>query len=129
MCPPPVRVLLASLVLAASGGAACARSRAAKGPEVEPGTYNGRPERYVGLLQLQVGEDGKATFLNVVSAHLPPVELERREVRLEPGPEGRLCMEPAPDSVEKCLTRAGDGALVVVTRPEGHSIRLERVPR
>ncbi|WP_257457750.1 hypothetical protein [Archangium lipolyticum] len=128
MRPRPIRVLLASLVLAASGGAGCARSRAA-GPQVEPGTYNGRPERYVGLLQLQVREDGKGTFLNVVSAHLPPVELERREVRLEPGPEGRLCMEPAPDSVEKCLTRTGDGALVVVTRPEGHSIRLERMPR
>ncbi|HZI12177.1 MAG TPA: hypothetical protein VE153_17470 [Myxococcus sp.] len=108
---------------------ACARPPPAPPPPlVAPGTYNGRPPKYVGLLQLTVREDGTATFLNVVSVHLPPRELERREVKLERGADGRVCMNPAPDAVEPCLAQEQGGALTVKTKDEGTAVLLEPVP-
>ncbi|RKH67298.1 hypothetical protein [Corallococcus llansteffanensis] len=100
-------------------------------PLVAPGIYNGRPPRHVGLLQLKVREDGTATLLHVVSAHLPPVELERREVRLERGAEGRVCMSPEPEALEPCLTLGADGGLNVRAREEdaeGLPVLLKREP-
>ncbi len=121
-----VRALLGLVVFSAL---ACARPPPAPPPPlVAPGTYNGRPPKYVGLLQLQVREDGSATFLNVVSVHLPPRELERREVRLERGADGRVCMSPAPDAVEPCLAQEQGGALTVTTKDEGTAVLLEPVP-
>ncbi len=126
-----------ALLGAVTGALACARSPAVVIPppapsvRVEPGTYNGRPPRHVGLLQLNVREDGSAIFLHVVSNHLPPVELERLEVRLEPGADGSLCMSPSPVALEPCLKREVDGALTALTREANgapRAVRLERVP-
>lgn len=120
----------ALLLAVAVAGLACARPPPAPPPPlVAPGTYNGRPPRHVGLLQLKVREDGGATFLHVVSVHLPPRELERREVRLERGADGRVCLSPAPEAVEPCLAVEQDGALTVTTQgEEGRAVRLERGP-
>lgn len=121
-----VRGLVLAGVLSA---VACARTPPAPPPPlVAPGTYNGRPPKYVGLLQLTVREDGTGTFLNVVSVHLPPRELERLEVRLEQGADGRVCMSPAPAAVEPCLAREQGGALTVKTKDEGTAVVLEPVP-
>lgn len=124
---------------AVTGALACARSPPVAGVApppappvlVEPGTYNGRPPRHVGLLQLDIRRDGSATFLHVVSNHLPPVELERLEVRLEPGANGRFCMSPAPTALEPCLQREAEGALTVLARDANNApreVRLERAP-
>ena len=118
--------------VALTGALACARAPVtASAFPVAPGTYNGRPPHYVGLLQLSVRPDGTATFLNVVSVHLPPVELERREVRLERGAEGQVCMRPPPEALEPCLMLGDDGVLTVMTREPGAEpipVRLERAP-
>ncbi|RKH39103.1 hypothetical protein [Corallococcus sicarius] len=145
MSPGEVRAsrsLFAALVVASA--LACTRPVAPAPPSVEPappappakplvapGIYNGRPPQHVGLLQLKVREDGTATLLHVVSAHLPPVELERREVRLERGPEGRICLSPEPEALEPCLTLDADGGLNVRTREEdaeGIPVLLKREP-
>lgn len=121
--------VLRAWVVAAVSAVACARPPPAPPPVlVAPGTYNGRPPKHVGLLQLKVREDGSATFLHVVSVHLPPQELERREVKLERGPDGRVCMSPAPQAVEPCVALEQGGALTVKTRDEGTAVLLEPVP-
>lgn len=91
-----------------------------------PGLYSGPTHRPHGLLQLEVGADGKGHFRRVVSIHLPPAEIENKDVTLTITKE-TVCLAPAPSQIEKCLKRTPKG-LVAKLIDEGVEVLLELRP-
>lgn len=109
-----MRVLAALLVVA------CAT------PTLLPGLYSARKTKGVGLIQLEVRPNGSATLRNVVSVHLPPVEVESVSVKLV-WVKGKLCMRPAPQTVHPCFTVNSDGDVALKTLPDNDAVILKKV--
>ena len=91
-----------------------------------PGLYSGATHEPHGLLQLEVRGDGKGHFRRVVSIHLPPAEIEKKDVTLTVTKD-TVCLAPAPSQIEKCLKRTPKG-LVAKLIDEGVEVLLELRP-
>ena len=79
-----------------------------------PGLYTGATRQPHGLVQLEIGANGKGHFRRVISIHLPPAEIENRDVTLTVTKE-TVCLAPAPTAIEKCLKRTPKGLVAVLT--------------
>lgn len=79
-----------------------------------PGLYSGATRQPHGLVQLEVGADGKGHFRRVISIHLPPAEIENKDVAVTVTKE-TVCLAPPPSSIEKCLKRTPKGLVAVLT--------------
>jgi hypothetical protein len=105
-------------------GALSACGALLKRPPLAPGHYSAETKKYVGFVSLEARKDGSATFLNVVSAHLPPVELERAEVKLTKQ-AGKICLSPAPKTIEPCLTLKTKTQLEATVKEDGSTLLLQ----
>ncbi|MCV4732674.1 hypothetical protein OFB80_32800, partial [Escherichia coli] len=70
-------------------------------------------------MKLDSDEKGKTLFLNIVTLHLPPTEIERLETTAKHTDKGRICFDPPPRTIEPCLVSFTDDEVVVKTKPEG----------
>lgn len=71
------------------------------------GYYSGSLPDRPAFLQLRVtGATG--VFKQVITVHLPPAEVESVEVKLVVT-ASRVCLSPAPRSIEPCLKRTDQG--------------------
>jgi hypothetical protein len=90
------------------------------------GRFSGAPTSYIGRLILEIAEDGSYSFLNLVTMHLPPVELENRHGQVTfSGDKG--CLLPAPEAIEPCFTAQGPDMLQVVQKRDGKQVTLRRI--
>lgn len=90
------------------------------------GTFSAETPKNPGFIRLEIKPDGTALLLNVVTVHLPPVELERLETMLNQSKDGALCFAEKPKTVEPCLVLADARAVVVKLIPEGTLLKLEK---
>ena len=93
------------------------------------GSYSGEIPRNPGFLKLEFGENGKTLFLNIVTLHLPPTEIERLETTAKYADNGRICFDPQPRTIEPCLVSFTDDEVVVKTRPDGAEVKLKKIKK
>lgn len=79
-----------------------------------------------GFLKLEIQKDGKALFLNVVTMHLPPAEIERFESKLTQK-NGKLCFAENPKTIDPCLVSASENEIVVRLSSDKKEITLKRI--
>ena len=90
------------------------------------GNFSAEMPKSPGFLRLEIKPDGTTLFLNVATVHLPPVELERLETKLNRGKDGALCFAEKPKTIEPCLISADERAVVVKLIPDGTQMKLEK---
>ena len=94
------------------------------------GNYSGKLPKTPGFLKLEIKEDGSVTFLNVVTVHLPPVEIERLETKLTSSNNNpALCFETKPKTVEPCFVSANEREIVVKLVSDGSEVKLKRIEK
>jgi hypothetical protein len=92
-----------------------------------PGLYSGATRQPHGLIQLEVGANGKGRFRQVISIHLPPAEIESIDVTLTVTKD-TVCLSPAPGAIEKCLRRTKDGLVAVLSENNAELLLVFRPP-
>lgn len=92
------------------------------------GSFSGDAPKYHGFLKLDVNKNGSATFLNVVTIHLPPTEIERLKTKLK-FQDNRLCFEEKPKTIEQCLTAATQNEITVKLASDGAEVKLKRIEK
>ena len=95
-------------------------TRAGGAPEIRPGVYSGPAPDHIGFLQIELYPDGTAIFRRVVTMHLPPAELETKRVSF-----AAKCVEPAPETIERCAVGTSSVSITIVAKPGGQRVRLE----
>lgn len=79
-----------------------------------------------GFLKLEIQKDGKVLFLNVVTVHLPPTEIERFESKIT-RKDGKICFAEKPKTIAPCLVSASDNEIVVKLAADGKEITLKKI--
>lgn len=79
-----------------------------------------------GFLKLEIQKDGKALFLNVVTLHLPPAEIERFESKITQK-DGKYCFAENPKTVEPCFVSVSDNEIVIRLSSDKKEISLKRI--
>ncbi len=80
-----------------------------------------------GFVKLEIAEDGTATLLNVVTIHLPPVEIERLKTKISRTKNDQLCFETKPKTIEPCLISVAEDEIVVKLVSENVELKLTRI--
>lgn len=97
--------------------------------KISKGVYAGTPDGYVGLFHLEVQDSFHAVFKNIISIHLPPVEVEVVHVKLIYEPDTKsVQMEPSPKSIDSRITIVSPDSLKVVQSDKGTEIILIKQP-
>lgn len=89
------------------------------------GTFRAELPKTSGFLKLQIDADGKVLFLNVVTLHLPPAELERLETKVN-FKDGKFCFETKPQTVEQCAVSADSEEIVLKMESNQIEVRLKK---
>lgn len=112
----------------ANRGATDAKTKETK--KMIAGNYSGELPKTPGFLKLEIKEDGGVTFLNVVTVHLPPVEIERLETKLSSANDNSApCFQTKPKTIEPCLVSANEKEIIVKLIPGGTEVRLKRIQK
>lgn len=90
------------------------------------GNFSGDTPKSPGFLKLEIKSDGSALFLNVVTVHLPPAEIERLETKVKEN-KGTICFETKPQTVEQCAVSASEREIVLKLLSDNSEIKLKRV--
>lgn len=90
-----------------------------------PGLYSGATRQPHGLIQLEVGASGQGHFRQVISIHLPPAEIESKDVTLTITRDS-VCLSPVPDAIERCLRRTKDGLVATLTEDKSELLLVLR---
>lgn len=77
-------------------------------------------------MQLEVRKRGPARLRNVVTLEIPPGVIEEVEVRFERDSAGRICLNPEPRAIEKCLVSVSAESVVAIHRETGQQFKLDR---
>jgi hypothetical protein len=95
---------------------------------VKIGIFSGQTPDNPGFLKLEIKESNEVTFLNVVTLHLPPAEIEKLETKLVETTE-KICFEKKPQTVEPCLYSVSENEITLKTIPGGKEVKLKRVDK
>lgn len=98
----------------------------AKEEKMISGNFSGQLPNTPGFLKLEIQKDGKTLFLNVITLHLPPAEIERFNSRIT-DKDGKLCFENKPKTIEPCLISASDKEIIVKLVSGGTEVSLKRI--
>lgn len=90
------------------------------------GNFSANTPENPGFLKLDIKDDGSVTFLNVVTLHNPPVEIERLETSLSEQ-NGKLCFKDKPKTIEQCLVSTGNDSVTVKMIPGDAELVLKRI--
>jgi hypothetical protein len=109
----------------------CATNAKTKGTmKMNAGNYSGALPKTPGFIKLEIKDGGGVTLLNVVTIHLPPVEIERLETKLSQSKDNSApCFETKPKTVEPCLVSANEQEIVVKLIPDGTEVKLKRIQK
>lgn len=91
------------------------------------GSFTADLPKNPGFVKLEIAEDGTATLLNVVTIHLPPVEIERLKTKISRTKNDQLCFETKPKTVESCLISVAENEIVVKLISEDVELKLTRI--
>jgi hypothetical protein len=94
---------------------------------LNPGYFNGDITSYIGFLQLNVREkSGMATFLNVITQHLPPYEFERIDTTIKADETGRLILNPWPETILPEIEYINSDTIIVTLKNHAEKVELKR---
>lgn len=96
------------------------------GKSMISGNFTAKTKNTPGFLKLEINEDGSVKFLNVVTLHNPPAEIERLESKLIEE-EGKLCFEDKPKTIGQCFVSYDDDAVTVKLDSDSSELKLKKV--
>jgi hypothetical protein len=96
--------------------------------EIKAGIYVGKVEGYMGIFHLEVLDSTQARFINLVTLHLPPAELENIDLTLQYLPKNDTVeISPAPLSIEPYIIKKSEDTLIMIQKPDLNKVILSLV--